>query len=378
MKNLNIKALGFAVLFLAACTNSTKQDLATKQKELSDLKTQQRTITEKIEKLEKEIGKLDPGTKAEGKAKLIGVDTLEPTTFKHFIEMQGQVDAAENVIAMQTNPGIVTAIYVKEGDQVQKGQVLYTTDASVYEKQIGILETQLSLVTTAFEKQERLWKQNIGSEIQYLQAKTNKEALEKQMAQLKATIDLSKCKSPISGTVDEVRLKVGDMAAPSQLMPGVRVVNSSRMVIKTKVSDAQIGKIRVGDKVQVVFPDIDKQIESTVSFVGQVVDKASRTFNVEVRLDNKDANYKANMIAKLLINDDIQKGVIVVPTNTIQKSEDGSLYVLVAENNMAVKKTITTGADYDGNTVVKSGLTAGDKIITFGYSEVVAGQKISY
>lgn len=378
MKNLNIKALGFAVLFLAACTNSTKQDLATKQKELSDLKTQQRTITEKIEKLEKEIGKLDPSTKAEGKAKLIGVDTLEPTTFKHFIEMQGQVDAAENVIAMQTNPGIVTAIYVKEGDQVQKGQVLYTTDASVYEKQIGILETQLSLVTTAFEKQERLWKQNIGSEIQYLQAKTNKEALEKQMAQLKATIDLSKCKSPISGTVDEVRLKVGDMAAPSQLMPGVRVVNSSRLVIKTKVSDAQIGKIRVGDKVQVVFPDIEKQIESTVSFVGQVVDKASRTFNVEVRLDNRDANYKANMIAKLLINDDIQKGVIVVPTNTIQRGEDGTQYVLVAENNVAVKKTITTGADYDGNTVVKSGLTQGDRLITFGYSEVVAGQKISY
>jgi RND family efflux transporter MFP subunit len=378
MKNLNIKALGFAVLFLAACTNSIKQDLATKQKELSDLKTQQRTITEKIEKLEKEIGKLDPGTKAEGKAKLIGVDTLEPTTFKHYIEMQGQVDAAENVIAMQTNPGIVTAIYVKEGDQVQKGQVLYTTDASVYEKQIGILETQLSLVTTAFEKQERLWKQNIGSEIQYLQAKTNKEALEKQMAQLKATIDLSKCKSPISGTVDEVRLKVGDMAAPSQLMPGVRVVNSSRLVIKTKVSDAQIGKIRVGDKVQVVFPDIDKQIESTVSFVGQVVDKASRTFNVEVRLDNRDANYKANMIAKLLINDDTQKGVIVVPTNTIQRSEDGAQYVLVAENNVAVKKTITTGADYDGNTVVKSGLTQGDRLITFGYSEVVAGQKISY
>jgi RND family efflux transporter MFP subunit len=292
--------------------------------------------------------------------------------------MQGQVDAAENVVAMQTNPGIVTAILVKEGDHVAKGQILYTTDASVYEKQIATLETQQSLVNTAFEKQERLWKQNIGSEIQYLQAKTNKEAIEKQKAQLRAAVDLSTCRSPISGTVDEVRLKIGDMAAPSQLMPGVRVVNSSHLVIKTKVSDAQIGKIRVGDKVQVEFPDISKRIESTVSFVGQVVDKTTRTFNVEVKLDNKGADYKANMITKLLINDNVLQKVIVVPSNTIQKSEDGSLYVLVAENNMATKRKIEVGDNYDGKTVVTTGLNAGDKIISFGYSEVVDGQRINY
>jgi RND family efflux transporter MFP subunit len=162
------------------------------------------------------------------------------------------------------------------------------------------------------------------------------------------------------------------------MMPGVRVINSSKLVIKAKLSDSQIGKLKAGDKVQVNFPDINKTIESTVSFVAQVVDKVSRTFNVEVRLDNKDANYKANMIAKLMMNDESANNALVVPSNVIQKGEDGSEYVLIAENKKAVKKVVKTGLSYDGNTLIESGLVAGDKLITFGYSEVVDGQKIDY
>ena len=378
MKYGKFKAIGLAAIFLAACTGSAKQDIATKQKELSDLKTQQRTIADKITTLEKEIGKLDPGAKADVKPKLVGVDTLNPTVFKHFVEVQGQVDAAENTLALQQIPGMVTAIMVKEGDHVQKGQLLFITDASTYEKQIAILQTQLSLASTAFEKQERLWKQNIGSEIQYLQSKANKEALENQMAQLHSTIELTKCKAPIAGTVDEVRLKIGDMAAPSALQPGVRVVNSSRLVIKAKLSDAQIGQLEVGDMVQVNFPDINKTIQSKVSFVGQVVDKATRTFNIEVHLDNNNANYRANMIAKLYINDENMKNALVVPSNIIQQGDAGGQYILVVENNTAVKKTVQTGNSYDGKTIVTGGLSVGDKIITFGYSEVVDGQKVSF
>jgi RND family efflux transporter MFP subunit len=375
MKKLFITAL--AGLTLAACGGGGS-DLASKKKELTNLKASQKETADKIALLEKEIAKLDTAFKVDVKAKLIGIDTLAPTTFKHFIEVQGQVDAADNVLAIQSMPGVVTAIYVKEGDRVFAGQVLYTTDASTYEKQISIVESQLALAKTAYERQERLWAQNIGSEIQVLTAKTNKEAAEKQIATLRATVEMSKCKSPISGTVDEVRVKLGDMAAPSAMMPGVRVINSSKLVIKAKLSDSQIGKLKAGDKVQVNFPDINKTIESTVSFVAQVVDKVSRTFNVEVRLDNKDANYKANMIAKLMMNDESANNALVVPSNVIQKGEDGSEYVLVAENKKAVKKVIKAGLSYDGNTLVESGLVAGDKLITFGYSEVVDGQKIDY
>lgn len=378
MKYQRLSLFALVFIILAACTGGEKKELEAKKKELSDLKSKQREISDKITTLEKEIAKMDTSMKVAAKTKLVGVDTLAPTTFKHYVEVQGQVDAKENVLAMQLAPGVVTAILVNVGDHVRKGQVLYTTDASVNETQIATLKTQLSLATTVYEKQARLWKENIGSEVQYLQAKTNKEAAESQLAQLQNAVELTKCKSPIDGVVDEIRVKIGDMAAASQLMPGVRVVNNSSLVIKAKLSDAQIGLLSVGDMVKVDFPDINKTIESRVSFVGQVVDKMTRTFNVEVKLDNKDANYKSNMIAKLLINDDVEKDVITVPTNTIQQNEKGQNYVLVAENGVAAKRIIELGNAYDGTTVVTKGLTKGDKVITFGYSEVVDGQKISY
>lgn len=378
MKNHRLSVLALTVMLLAACTGGEQKDLIAKKKELSDLKGKQREITDKITVLEKEIAKLDTNMKVQAKTKLVGVDTLAPGIFRHYVEVQGAVDAKENVLALQLAPGVVTAIFVNPGDHVRKGQVLFTTDASATETQIATLRTQLNLATTVYDKQARLWKENIGSEVQYLQAKTNKEAAESQLQQLQNAVELTKCKSPIDGVVDEIRVKIGDMAAPSQAMPGVRVVNNSSLVIKAKLSDAQIGLLEVGDMVKVNFPDINKTIDSKVTFVGQVVDKASRTFNVEVKLDNRDANYKSNMIAKLLINDDVEKDVITVPTNTIQQNEKGESYVLVADNNTAVKRVITTGNAYDGTTVVLSGLSKGDKVISFGYSEVVDGQKISY
>jgi RND family efflux transporter MFP subunit len=160
-------------------------------------------------------------------------------------------------------------------------------------------------------------------------------------------------------------------------MPGVRVVNSSNMIVKAKLSDSYIGKVKAGDKVVVNFPDIDKSIETNVTYVGQTVDKQSRTFNVEVRLANPSNEYKANMITRLLINDEIIKNTIVIPQNLIQRNEKSS-YVLVAENGTAVKKVVTTGSTYNGQIEVKEGLTVGDKIITLGFSEVVDGQKITY
>jgi multidrug efflux pump subunit AcrA (membrane-fusion protein) len=173
-------------------------------------------------------------------------------------------------------------------------------------------------------------------------------------------------------------VKIGDMAAPSQAMPGVRVINNSSLVIKAKLSDAQIGLLHVGDMVKANFPDIDTTINTKISFVGQVVDRQTRTFNVEAQLNNRDTKYKANMIVKLFINDDTENNVLVVPSNVVQTGDDGKAYVLTAVNNTVVKKNVEAGNSYDGKTVINKGLAKGDKVITFGYSEVVDGQKIGY
>jgi RND family efflux transporter MFP subunit len=382
MRNIhNIIAIAFAAAVLTACGGGGEpKDLEGKKKLLSESKLQLKELQQKINALESTIAKIDTSFKAEQKVKLVKIDTIKPTEFSHFIEVQGTVDADENVLAINQMPGIVTAIFVKPGDRVTKGQVLATTDGSAYERGIEAMQTGLDLATTAFERQKRLWEQNIGSEIQYLQAKTQKETLEKQMKAQSAQLEMTKVKSPINGTVDEVRLKLGDMAAPSQAMPGIRIVNTNKLVLKARVSDSYIGRVRQNDKVKVFFPDLNKTVETVISYAGQVVNQVNRTFNIEAKLDNNKGEYAANMIAKLLINDEVKKNVLVVPSNVVQRSVDG-IYVLVAETEngkqIARRRTVKVGNDYDGRTVVEEGLKAGDRVITFGFSELVDGQLIT-
>ncbi|MDB5281890.1 MAG: hypothetical protein JWO06_965 [Bacteroidota bacterium] len=378
MKFKKIPVFLIAVIFLASCST----ELERKKKELADNKASIKELNGKIETLEKEIAVLDTSFKIVPKSKLIEVQELKNQEFKHFIEVQGNVDAEQNITALNQQPGIVTAIYVKVGDKVSKGQLLGITETTAaVEDQLKSTQTQVELANTAYEKQKTLWDQKIGSEIQFLQAKTQKEVAERGLEGLKKQLEMTKIIAPISGTVDAVNLRIGDMAAPSQLMPGIRIVNGESLKVKGKLADSDYGKVKVGDKVQIEFPDINRSTEAPVTFISQTIDPRSRTFGVEIKLANDKNEYAANMIAKLKINDEILKNVLVVPSNVIQKTAAGS-YVLIAQVDNGVKtahkKIVQTGVEYNGMTVVTSGLSAGDKVITFGYSEVVDGQRIDY
>lgn len=381
MKFQRLMAIVAVATILVSCGDAEKKNSAdAKKKQLADYKIQLKEITGKIETLEKEIAKLDTAFHVQQKTKLITVEQLKKQDFKHYIEVQGNVDAEENVIALNQQPGIVTSINVKVGDHVTKGQILgLTQTTSALEDQVRSTETQVALAKTAFEKQERLWEQKIGSEIQYLQAKTQKEAAESGLAALKKQVEMTKIIAPISGTVDAVNLRIGDMAAPSQLMPGIRIINEGSLKVKAKLADSDFGKIKNNDRVEVVFPDINKSEITSVSYVSKTIDPRSRTFSLEAKLNNPRNEYGANMIAKLKINDALLRNVLLVPTNVIQKSTEGK-YVLIAVEEKGIKvahkKMIETGADYDGQTVVTKGLEVGDQVITFGYSEVVDGQRI--
>jgi len=368
-----------SVVLFAAC--ETGSDLEKKKKELADAKTSLKEISTRVAALEKEIALLDTSAKVAEKGKLIQADSLVKQEFKHYIEVQGNVDADENVTALPQQPGVVSAIYVKEGDRVTKGQLLAITETTAaMEAAIATIQTQYDLAKTAFEKQERLWNQKIGSEIQYLSAKTQKEALEKQIAAQRTQLEMTKIKAPITGTVDNVNLKIGDMAIGSQLMPGIRIINNTKLSVKAKLADSDFGKIKQGDKVEIEFPDINKSTVTTVNYVSKTIDPRSRTFEVETKINNTSNEYAANMIAKLKINDAIYKNVLLVPSNIIQKSEEGT-YVLTAESEggkvFAKKNMVKTGANYNGRTIIEEGLSEGQRIITFGYTEVVDGQAIT-
>lgn len=368
-----------SVILFASC--ETGSDLEKKKKELADAKTSLKEISTQIAALEKEIALMDTSAKVAEKGKLIQADSLVKQEFKHYIEVQGNVDADENVTALPQQPGVVSAIYVKEGDRVTKGQLLAITETTAaMEAAIATIQTQYDLAKTAFEKQERLWNQKIGSEIQYLSAKTQKDALEKQIAAQRTQLEMTKIKAPITGTVDNVNLKIGDMAIGSQLMPGIRIINNTKLSVKAKLADSDFGKIKQGDKVEIEFPDINKSTVTTVNYVSKTIDPRSRTFEVETKINNTSNEYAANMIAKLKINDAIYKNVLLVPSNIIQKSEEGT-YVLTAESEggkvVAKKNMVKTGANYNGRTIIEEGLSEGQRIITFGYTEVVDGQAIT-
>lgn len=366
------------VSLLAACSQEKPNDLQGKRDQLTELKSQQTELNTKIKTLEGELTKLDPKKAEEARVKDVTVAPLAAGTFKHFVELQGTIDAKNNVQVSPKSGGVVTAVYVKEGDNVRAGQPIAKVDDQLLRESISEVKTQMSLANTIFEKQASLWKQQIGTEIQYLQAKNNKETLERRLSTLNAQLSQSTVTAPISGVVDQVTVKVGQSAAPGVGL--VRVVNLSQLKVVAKVADTYSGSVRKGDAVLVEFPDVNRTLNSRISFVATTVDPATRTFTIEAPLPSDNA-LKPNMLARIKINDATQSNTIVINQNLIQSTENGQLvYVAVNEGGkkVAKAKTVKTGQAYGGKIAVMQGLQAGDQIVTAGYQDLVDGQPINF
>ncbi|WP_138480188.1 efflux RND transporter periplasmic adaptor subunit [Dyadobacter bucti] len=363
---------------LASCSGEKKEGLAGKKEELAKLKTEQAATADKIKALEIEIAKLDPKKAAEAKVKPVTVATLNAETFKRYVELQGTVDAKNNVLITPKSGGAVTAMYVREGDYVNSGTVIGKIDDSILTESIEEVKTQLSLINTLYEKQKNLWDQKIGTELQYLQAKNNKESIERKLVTLNTQLSQTKIISPMSGVVDQVNVKVGEMASPG--VGVVRVVNLSNLKVTAKVSDTYAASVKKGDEVIVKFPDLKREYKVRISFVSTTVDPLSRTFTIEANLPSA-KDIKPNMMAQIEINDATSKNALVIDQNFVQSTETGNVvYVAEAEGNkkVAKAKTVKTGLSYNGKIEILEGLKAGDQLITLGYQEVSDGQPISY
>ncbi len=345
---------------------------------LAELKTQVKEINQQIKELQLQIAESDTSI-VQAKSKLVILDTLKKREFLHYIELQGMIDSRQNVLAAPQMPGVVTSINVVEGDRVSPGQILATLDGSTIRKGIDEIKTGWSMANTMFEKQKRLWEQNIGSEAQYLQAKNNKEQLEQKQKTLESQLAMTIIKSPIYGVVDEVKIKLGEMASPG--LSGIRVVNGSEMKVQAKLSDSYLSKVKKGDKVLIYFPDSDSNLESKISFISKTINPTTRTLIIEADLPKGNQNYLSNQAVKLKINNGIIKDALVISSNLIQKSINGENYILIAEESngswFARKRNIEMGIEYNGETQIKSGLKTGDQIIISGFSELVDGQLIS-
>jgi RND family efflux transporter MFP subunit len=306
------------------------------------------------------------------KATPVSVMEVQPQDFVSYVEVQSQITSDENVNAGPQAPGVVREIDVHAGQRVSKGQVLASLDAAAIEQQIKAQEVQLNLYKQLYDKQQALWAQQIGTEVQLMTAKAQYEGALKQKDALIAQRNMYRIVSPISGTVDQVNLKVGDVASPG--MNGIRVVDISKMKAEANLGENYLGKVHAGDKVTLVLPDVNDSIETQLTYVAQAVDPISRAFLVQVKLGGN-KKLHPNMSCKMKIANYENKTALVVPVQVIQKTGQGDM-LYIAAGKVAKAVHVNAGRNSNGMVEIVSGLSAGDKVITEGYSELDNGQPI--
>ena len=348
-----------------------------------DLSSQKNQIENQIDSLNKLLVKIDRelNTDTNEEVPVIKVDTVTTQVFKHYIDLQGNIDTDGNVMVIPEAMGSVKKIYKNEGDRVHKGQVIMVLDDKVIRNQISEVRTQYDLAKTAYERQKKLWDQKIGSEMAFLQAKTRKEALVKKLRTLRSQLAKFSVKAPISGTLDDLMIKEGEMAAPQR--PVARVVNLDKVYMQADVSEKYLPQIKKGTQVDIYFPVIDKTLKSRVSYVGNFIHPNNRTFKIRVNLRNNDGYLKPNFTGNLKIKDFETKSAIVLPLSLVQEDRQGQNYVYVLEFvkdepgvYQVVKRIIKLGKAYQDNVMIESGLKAGEIIATQAARGLTEGDKV--
>lgn len=398
-KILNITMAAAVVLLLTACGSSTKEkaEIGDLKAKLEKLKKEKSGLDLQIRQVEEQLAKADPSSVQV--QKLVSVDTIRVQDFTHFIELQGKIDA-DNVayVSPAGMGGVIKAVYVQAGSRVSKGQTLLKLDDALArqgvvaaQQQADVLKARLSQAQTVYERYQNLWKQNIGTEINVINAKAEVDALQSQLKAAEAQVrsaqeQLSQTNvtAQISGVIDQINVKVGEFFSPQTAadprVGQIKIVNNSSIKMVTAVPENYSARIRKGDVVEVVVPESGKPAyQSTINVVGAAVDPTTRSFTVEAKLPS-DPILKPNQLATMKIRDYEAKAAVTVPVNVVQTDEKGK-YVYVAEKSgnkiVARKKVVVAGEAYNGLMEIKSGLSGGDIIITEGYQTVYDGQAVN-
>ena len=378
MKNFEIVILGFS-LALNAC--QTEID-ATNLEALKSAKKEMTIVFKSDKKFyESEMNWLDSAINAhpdnkfavlEIKTVPVTVKSVELKTFEHFFEVHGNVEVVENAALFAGVPGIVKIIHVKEGETVKKGEVLVTLDAAQLESGIKELEKGLELAAKVFEKQKVLWDQKIGSEIQFLESKNNKEGLEQKLITMREQLDMYKIRAPFNGIVDEINPKVGEPAGGQ--MPIARIMNLSKVFLEGDVSEAYIPSVKENSLVEVKFPSLGESVMAKVTRVGNFINPSNRTFKVKVEFINPRGKYKPNQLAIMKIRDYKSPNALVIPARIVQQDRSGKDYVYtfeVKEGQKRIRKLeLELGKTYENSVEVISGLDSSTILIDKGAKSV--------
>ncbi len=375
-KILTVAALSTSLL-MASCGN--KDSLDAMKAKLTDLKGQQDNLSGQIDSLQAKIERQDTTFGVKAKSKLVAVNTLAPTSFTHYIDLQGNVDAENtSMISPRGAGGLVRQVYVKKGDPVHQGQLLLKLDDAIQRQQLNTAQTQLSYAKDLYQRRKNLWDQKIGAEVDLINAQNQVDVAQNQVKLAQEQLDFTNVNADISGVVDDITVKPGETFAPGS--QALRLINTNNLKVVVQVPEVYQERVRVGTPVKIVFPGLgNKVITGTVHVAGKEINTGSRSFAVEIRIPN-DAAIRANQVAVVKLQDYTATNVVTIPVNTLQTDEKGK-YVMIdsAANNksFAHKRSITIGQLYEDKIEVKGGLQPGDKVITDGFQGLYEGQLIT-
>lgn len=384
MKKILFLITGGCILMITGCNGGSKDDnanLASLKKKLEAKKKEQSSLESEVRSLEEQIAKLDTSAAELQNRRLVAVSAVASQDFVHYIELQGKVDADNIVVVMPRGmPAQVKGLFVTQGDFVKQGQLLVKLDDAIILQQLDGLNTQLAYAENMYNRQKNLWDQGIGTEVQLITAKNNVDALNKQVGTLKENWKTYSVYAPISGQADVVDIKVGEtFSGATAAGPQIRIVNTHSMKVITEVPENYQKGVSTGTTLQVSVPDIGKNFTTKIKATGAIINPNTRAFTTEAKIPS-DPALRVNQNAVVRIEDYASKNVIVIPVNIVQSDEKNKyVYVMVKEGDRLVarKKIVETGMSYNSQIEIKSGLNAGDQIITSGYQLVYDGQAVT-
>lgn len=362
--------------FLAACSQpAVEGDLQTLTAQRDSIKTVVDGLNAQITDLDAAIAALDTTASYDA----VTAFEVNPDLFYHYFEVFGTVEADKSINLFPLNSGKVERIHVKAGQKVSQGQLLVSLDTDLMESSLKELETALALAQTVFNKQQKLWiDEQIGSEIQYLQAKNNYDGLVQKLQTLKEQMAMSEVRAPFAGTIDEVFAKVGELAAPQ--MPAVRLVNTSGVYVKADVPETYANRVKVGTAANVAFTSMDFEVAAEVLQVGQFIQEGNRTFSINVSLPADPGTVKPNQMVHVALQDYWNDSALAVPSSLIQQDVEGNDFVFVLEHkgsySQVAKVMVEAGLSYEGRTEIKSGIEAGAQLVDKGSRSVRTGQRV--
>ncbi|WP_372944627.1 efflux RND transporter periplasmic adaptor subunit [Muriicola sp.] len=344
----------------------------------ASLTEEMKAISDQVQALDSVISILDADTKLP----LVNTFEVVQQHFDHFLELQGDVATKQNVLIYPEMAGTLESVYVSEGDRVVKGQLLGRIDDGGMASQLEQLKAQAALAETTYERQKRLWEQHIGSEIQYLQAKTSYEAAKNSVEQVERQLSKSALRAPFSGIIDDVIKDQGTVVAPGPGSEVFRIVNLSHMYITVNVPETYVGSIQKGTLAKVYFPVLGDSVQTRVRQAGNYINPNNRSFNVEIPVPNEKGNIKPNLTARVMINDYTNPQALLIPQSVISENAEGEQYVFIAEDptdelkGTARKRVVTTGKTQGRFVEILGGLQAGELIIQEGARSVKDNQDV--